>query len=114
MIRKFESGASRDMEDGKLDFDGSLSPLVLKGFAEYMKTNCIQKDGNYRPEENWKKGIPKESYIKSMWRHFHDLWMNYEGYESRDGLDHAMYGLLFNVMGFIHETEKEKLNETNE
>jgi len=37
-MRQFESGATRDTEDGKLDYEGFLSPAVLLRFA----STCIR------------------------------------------------------------------------
>jgi len=35
-VRTFDTGATRDTEDGKLDYEGFLSGRVLKRYAEYM------------------------------------------------------------------------------
>ena len=35
-IRKFESGATRDTADGKLDPEGFTNPMVMKQFYKYM------------------------------------------------------------------------------
>ena len=42
--RKFESGATRDSDTNKLDFEGFLSLLALIRFAEYMHSNRMQSD----------------------------------------------------------------------
>lgn len=101
--RYFASGAYRDTADGKLDYAGFLSPVVLKAYAEYMDRHRVQSDGSLRGSDNWKQGIPRDVYFKSLLRHVHDLWMEHDGFESRDGLDEALGGLLFNVMGYWHE-----------
>jgi len=113
-MRTFNTGATRDQNDTKPDYAGFLSPLVIKGYGQYMHKHRKQADGTLRSSSNWKKGMSKDVYMESMWRHFLDVWLEHEGYKSRDGLDEAMYGLLFNVMGFIHETEKERLIENEE
>jgi hypothetical protein len=112
-MRKFDTGATRDQNDTKPDYAGFLSPLVIKGYGRYMHKHRKQADGTLRSSDNWKKGMSKSVYFESMWRHFLDVWLEHEGYDSRDGLDEALYGLLFNVMGFIHETEKENLNTSD-
>lgn len=105
-IRKFKTGASRDSDKGKVDFDGSLSPLVLERFAQYMMKHT--KVGNeIRPADNWKKGIPLDAYMKSGFRHFFDWWKEHHHLQSREGLEDALCGVMFNVMGYLHE----KLNE---
>lgn len=106
-MREFETGATRDSEDGKLDYEGFLSPSVLQRYAEYMHQNRIQADGNLRASDNWQKGIPRDAYMKSMWRHFMDVWdLHRNGVEcppDQDELQTALCALLFNVMGYLHE-----------
>lgn len=111
-MRNFESGATRDDNKGKPDFEGFLSPLVIKRYGEYMDKHRKQADGKLRDSDNWKKGIPKETYIKSAWRHFLDWWLEHRGHKSREGIEEALMALLFNVMGYAYELLKEK--EKNE
>lgn len=103
-VRTFVTGATRDMDDGKVDYEGFLSPLVVERFAAYMHTHRHQSDGTFRASDNWQKGIPREEYIKSAWRHLMDWWKEHRGHSSRDGLEDALCGLLFNVQGYLHET----------
>ena len=107
-IRKFKSGATRDTDLGKLDFEGFLSPLVLQRFGEYMDKHRTQSDGSRRGSDNWQLGIDKDAYIKSAWRHFHDWWMEHRGYKSRDGVEDALCAIMFNSMGYLLEILKEK------
>ena len=109
-MRTFSSGATRDSDDGKLDFEGFLSPRALRAFAEYMHANRVQTDGNVRASDNWQKGIPLDAYMKSMWRHFFAVWSTY-----RDEIDTGstkneqvqnLCALLFNVQGMLHEILK--------
>ena len=109
--RIFESGATRDKDETKLDFEGFLSPRVIKAFAEYMHKNREMRDGSVRASDNWQKGIPFDSYMKSAWRHFFDWWAEHRGLYSRDGLTNALCGLLFNVSGYLHEHLKRIENE---
>jgi hypothetical protein len=106
--RRFVSGAYRDADAGKPDYAGFLSPLVIQAYGEYMDRHRVQSDGRLRGSDNWKAGIPRDVYLSSAFRHFHDLWMEHEGYESRDGIGEALGGLLFNVMGYWHEHLKEQ------
>jgi hypothetical protein len=110
-VRKFESGATRDTSENKPEYAGYLSPLVIKAYGEYMMKHQIQSDGSKRSADNWKRGMPLNVYMDSGWRHFHDWWMEHDGYESREGLTDALCGLLFNVMGYLHEVEKHRLDK---
>ena len=107
--RVFDSGAMRDTDEGKLDYEGFLSPAVLHRFAEYMHKNRFMEDGTVRDSDNWQKGIPKDAYMKSMWRHFMDVWMLHRGVFGGDAIemDEALCALLFNVQGYLHECLKE-------
>jgi hypothetical protein len=101
--RVFTSGASRDTDEGKLDFDGFLSHAVLVRYAEYMHKNRQMADGSLRDSDNWQKGIPQDQYRKSMWRHFVEAWDLHRRGERGNLLETALCALLFNVMGLLHE-----------
>jgi hypothetical protein len=105
-MRRFSTGATRNDDSQELDYEGFLSPIALKKFAEYMHENRVQADGTIRDSDNWQHGITLDSYMKSMFRHFHDVWMEHRGYKSREGLNKALCGLFFNVQGYLHETYK--------
>jgi hypothetical protein len=109
--RYFKTGATRDTDENKLDFEGFISPAVLKRYAEYMDKHRKQSDGNLRASDNWQKGIPKEAYMKSGWRHFFDWWSEHRGLGSREGIEDALCAVIFNSMGYLHEHLKEKKNE---
>jgi hypothetical protein len=51
-IRSFKTGATRDTDEGKHDFEGYLSPTVINRFGEYMTKNRIQSDGSLRDSDN--------------------------------------------------------------
>lgn len=103
MHRTFDTGATRDTESGKLDLEGFLSPLVLKRYAKYLHGHRTMKDGSTRDSDNWQKGIPFDVYMKSAWRHFIDMWSYHRGWLVGNTFEDAMCGLLFNVMGYLHE-----------
>jgi len=107
-MRTFESGATRNNEEGKYDYDGFFSPLVVERFGEYMNKHREQSDGNLRDSDNWQKGIPLTAYMKSSWRHFVDLWKEHRGYKTKDGIEEALCALLFNIQGYLHEYLKSK------
>ncbi len=109
-MRHFDTGATRDSDDTKLDFEGFLSPIALKAFAEYMHKNRFQADGVIRDSDNWQKGIPLDAYMKSMWRHFFAVW---EGHRTGIKNTEDLCALLFNVQGMLHELIKERENGTS-
>lgn len=107
-MRKFESGATRDNDENKLDYEGFLSPLVLDRYAQYMHKHRKQADGVMRSSDNWQKGIPMPAYMKSMWRHFMDVWRQFRGLKGEDSFEESLCALLFNVHGMLHEHLKLK------
>lgn len=104
-MREFETGATRDTDEGKLDYEAFLSPAVLERFARYMHQNRIQPDGTLRSGDNWQKGIPKDAYMKSAWRHFHEWWT---AHREDTNPQEAICALLFNAMGYLFEDMKEE------
>lgn len=102
-MRHFDTGATRDSDIEKLDYDGFLSPLVLKRYAEYMHQHRRQADGGLRASDNWQKGIPRSAYLKSGWRHFFSWWSHHRGVPADESLEDALCALLFNVSGYLHE-----------
>ena len=109
-MRKFKTGATRDNDEQKLNYIGSLSPLVLRRFAQFMRDHNIKGSKLKRDEANWKKGMPKQSYMESKARHYVDTWLTYEGYENWD-IEDLLCADLFNTMGHLHEILVEKLKK---
>jgi hypothetical protein len=119
-VRNFDSGATRDSEEGKFDYEGFLSPLALEAYAGYMHQHRQQVDGKLRDSDNWQKGIDKDVYIKSLWRHFFDLWMLHRGHDRHDSKDghkiertEALCAILFNTFGYLHEQIKDDTKKDN-
>lgn len=101
-MRYFDTGATRDTDEGKLDFEGFLSPRVLYRFAQYMHYHRHQADGKLRASDNWQKGIPAEAYMKSLTRHFMELWLCWrEGVHEK--INDILCAILFNTQGLLHE-----------
>jgi len=107
-VRSFESGATRDTDSNKLDFEGFLAPTVLLRYAQYMNKNRVLKDGSLRSSDNWQRGIPLEVYMKSLWRHFFDCWLYQRGGVGKESLEDALCGVMFNSMGYLYELLKLK------
>lgn len=109
-MRKFDTGAMRDSDDSKFDYEGFLSPLVLRRFAAYMHQHRVLPDGSLRGSDNWQQGMPREVYIKSALRHFLEWWSAHRGYRTDEDIETSLCALLFNVQGYLHELLSEKEN----
>ena len=82
--RTFDSGAVRDMQEGKGRFD--LMPMcVLMRLAKHYEKGAIK----YK-ERNWEKGIPAHSYADSAMRH---LVKYLDGWDDEDHLISAIWNL---------------------
>lgn len=108
-IRTFDTGATRDLDERKPDFEAFLSPTVIREFGAYMHRHRMQADGTLRAGDNWQKGMPLDAYMKSLWRHFLDAWTLHRGLEATDydgkpvEMREALCAMLFNVQGYLHE-----------
>jgi hypothetical protein len=113
-IRVSPTGATRDTSKGKCELVKYLSPIVLSAYGQYMLKHQFQSDGTKRAGDNWKKGFgetpqeTKDIIIDSLIRHTLDLWLEHDGFESRDGLDEALGGLMFNTIAYWHTELEEK------
>src|SRR5208282_6525890 len=108
-MRKFETRATRNVEQDKFDYEGFKTPIVMDRFAEYMHKHRKQADGKLRDSDNWQKGIPLVAYMKSMYRHFMDVWRQHRGYPGQDSLEDSLCALKFNVDGYLFEVVKARL-----
>ena len=105
-MRVFTTGATRDTNTDKLDYEGFLSPIVLERFARYMHQHRVQADGQLRDSDNWQKGMPRREYATSLLRHFMDVWLIMRGYGHKartQDIEEALCALVFNGMGLLHE-----------
>ena len=112
-MRQFDTGATRSPDGARYDPEGFLSPLVIERFATYMNKHRVQADGSVRDSDNWQKGLPRETYIKGLWRHFLHLWTRHRGSVPTDAgaaasVEEDCCAIMFNVMGYLHETLKIK------
>lgn len=102
-MRKFNTGAVREDEQLKPDFIETVSWTAFRRFGEYM-TGKKKRYG----EGNFKKGIPIESYERSLVRHLQKYLENkYEDgtHEVEEG---HLEAIIFNTFGIIHEEERIK------
>ena len=119
-MRVFKTGATRNEDKTKPDYEGFLSPLVIERFGQYMNKHRHQADGTMRDSDNWQRGIPFDAYMKSGWRHFFDWWKFHRGLKPTNApgvvqdftpgeeLEESICALLFNASGYLHEKLKEK------
>jgi len=116
-IRRFDTGATRDTTEGKLEPWGFTAAIVEKTFSEYMDFHRHQSDGELRESNNWKKGIPMDTYWHSLSRHILDLRLIYEGMpeeaRTKDIIE-ALCAIKFNVDGMIFELKKAELKGMKE
>lgn len=106
MITKFKTGAIRDTQEGKLDFTETLSWTALNRYMKYM-TSKKEKYGS----GNFKKGIPIDSYERSLIRHL-DKYMRNKFENGNDELDQDhLAAMVFNIFGIMHEEEQIKLTK---
>lgn len=116
-LRRFETGATRDIDSNKHDYEGFISPLVIREFGRYMHEHRFQKDGSVRESDNWQKGIPQDQYVKSLMRHFMDVWTLHRGYKTIDfdgnevNMKDALNGIIFNASGILHTILLKEQNE---
>ena len=110
-MRHFKNGATRDDNKDKYDYEGFLSPLVIEKYGKYMHKHRIQADKKLRDSDNWQKGFGENHFnvcMKSLWRHFHDMWMFHRGYKGRETMEDAIMGILFNTMAYAYKYYKDK------
>lgn len=108
-IRIFDSGATRNLDDGKYDYEAFLSPQVLERYAAYMHKHRKQADGSLRDGDNWQKGIARSVYMKSGYRHFFAWWQAHRGLATEEEIEDSICALMFNAMGYLYEL----LNQRN-
>lgn len=107
-IRQFETGATRDTAQDKLDFEAFISPEVLYEYGRYMHEHRKQADGGLRPGDNWQKGIPRDVYAKSLLRHVIQFWLMHRGRPVIEngkvlGFPDALCAIVFNASGYLYE-----------
>jgi len=112
VLRTFETGATRDTSQNKLEPYGFISPLALFRFSLFMHEHRKQSDGSLRSSDNWQKGMPRSVFRNSLARHFMDWWLVSRGQDARFGEDSTeesvLCAILFNVQGLLHELMLER------
>jgi len=103
--RTFVSGATRDTDKGKLDYEAFLCPRTMLRYAEFMHKHRTMGDGSIRDGDNWQRGIPLDALIKSGTRHTEDWKLHHRGYSecATETLENSLCGVLFNVLGYLKQ-----------
>ena len=107
-MRTFNTGATRNAEEGKLDYEAFLSPAVIKRYATYLNKHRQLEDGTLRAGDNWQAGIPKDVYMKSMFRHFMDVWSQHRDLPGDEELQDSLCAVIFNASGYLFELLREE------
>jgi len=105
-MREYDTGATRNNNEDKPNYEGFLSPLVIKEFGRYMHRHRHQADGKLRDGDNWQKGMPTDDYMDSLLRHVLDVWLHHRGYpeQAEEDLREALCAIIFNTQGYLLHT----------
>ena len=106
ILTTFETGATRGTSEGKIDLEGAFSVLAFERYGEYMLEHQTQSDGKPRASDNWQKGFPKSSLMKSLIRHIIQLWKMHRGWKkaTQKELEDTLCAIIFNAQNFLHVT----------
>lgn len=103
----FATGATRQSDVDKIDYEGFMSPLVVEAYGQFMHFNRELDDGSTRASDNWQQGIPTPRYMKSMLRHVFDVWHWHRGTgRAKETIVWALCAVIFNASGYLHELLK--------
>lgn len=107
--RQYDSGALRDTQVGKPQYESYLSPFALYQFGQYMLKHQQGPDGKYREGDNWQKGIPLKDYADSLIRHVFDFWREHRRGTtgSKNLIIDLLCAIIFNAQGYLHELVKD-------
>lgn len=110
-IRKFSTGATRDTNEGKLDYARALCPLVLQYYVDYLGRHRTMPDGSKRDWDNWKKGLDNKESFSSLMRHTHAVHLIMDGFNAYDNhgkvnIKDALCGVIFNATTMLREILK--------
>lgn len=81
--RQFSTGANRNSDTGKLDYEAFNSPIVEKAYAQYLGRHQRLADGTLREGDNWQKLFGDKHFdvcMKSGLRHMMDVWLFHRGF----------------------------------
>ncbi len=108
-MRIFNTGATRSNDEGKIDPEAALSPLVLTAYCEYVRSHRLQGSQDARSDDNWQLGISPTSYMKSLLRHVLEAWRVHRYGHRGASMNDILFAVMFNTMGLLHERLKKEL-----
>jgi len=101
--RTFDTGATRDSDVGKPDYEGYLSPATIIRYGQYMLANQTMADGTVRSGDNWQNKFGRDVLMKSLMRHVVDVWDKHRNGDPDGGLEDALCAVVFNAFGYLFE-----------
>lgn len=108
--RTFSTGANRNRDEGKLDYEGFLNPLCLQRYAEYMHKHRKLADGTLRSSDNWQKGFGDDHLsvcMKSAYRHFMEWHLAHRKNNTKESIEESICALIFNANAYLMELLKD-------
>lgn len=110
--RVFKTGANRNSDEGKLDYEAFNHPLVDWYYAQYMHSHRKLEDGTLRDGDNWQKGFPPDVIQKSLARHYKDYHLVTHGIKVIEGgkehdIKDILCGIIFNCKAHLLELLKD-------
>jgi hypothetical protein len=103
--REFDTGARRDMGEGKGD------PSLIPTYPLRRLSMWYEKGAKKYGKHNWVLGIPLSSYISSVNRH---IWSLQEGLEDEDHAAAAIWNLFSFIMTKKYIEDGELPKELND
>ena len=108
-MREFETGATRNNDQERVDWVKMLSLPAMFEYARYMSRHRLQTDGKLREFDNWKGadkkgGFPLDEVVESLMRHTLDLAALQNGDVPMRPCDtrEACCAIIFNAMAYLH------------
>jgi len=112
-IRQFKTGATRNLDESKPDYEAFISPFVVHRYGEFMHSHRKQKDGKLRPGDNWQLGMGFDVFMKSLDRHEKDMHLMHRGGKPINHdtgkpceKEELLCAIIFNASGYLDELLK--------
>ena len=117
-MREFKGGGTRDNNEGKNDYEGFISPLVIQSYGNYMNKHRLQTDGKLRDSDNWQNHFGEDHFkicMKSLLRHLFVLWFLHRCFKRIDEKDgheinkeEALCAIKFNTNAYLDKLLKDE------